>query len=370
MRPRVLVVDDHEQNVELLEAYLAGGYEALKAYNGEEALEKARADPPDLILLDVIMPGLNGYEVCRRLKQGEETRFIPVVMVTALQEKEERIKGLEAGADDFLTKPVDQVELLARVKSLLRIKQFHDESARLNRELKEINGALEQKVTEQVEHIQRMEGLKRYLSPQVAEELITEGTTVGRVKRKNLTVFFTDIRGFTNTAEETEPEDLLEILNRYFSEMVQIVFDYGGIVGKFMGDGIMGFIGDPYECPDHAERAVKMALDMQSRVKLLSEEWPFNDILSLGIGIGINTGYVTVGNVGSPLHMDYTTVGKNVNLAARLEQEAKPGQTLISQRTYSVVKHMVEVEKPREIEVKGFAKPVMVYNVCRISGLK
>jgi class 3 adenylate cyclase len=363
MRPRVLVVDDHEQNVELLEAYLADNYEILKAYNGEEALEKVGADPPDLILLDVVMPGLDGYEVCRRLKQGEETRFIPVVMVTALKEKEERVKGLEVGADDFLTKPVDSSELLARVKSLLRIKQLRDE-------LLQINQNLEQKVKEQVRHIQRVESLKRYLSPQIAEGLISEDASIGQVKRKNLTVFFTDIRGFTNIAEETEPEELLEMLNEYFSEMVQIVFKHGGTVGKFMGDGIMGFFGDPEEYPDHAERAIKMAMEMQSRVKFLGEEQPFGDVLLLGIGIGINTGYVTVGNIGSPLHMDYTVVGRNVNLAARLEQEAKPGQTLISQRTYNLVKDVVEVEKLKEIEAKGFDRPMMVYDVYGVSDLR
>jgi class 3 adenylate cyclase len=225
-------------------------------------------------------------------------------------------------------------------------------------------------VKEQVRHIQRVESLKRYLSPQIAEGLISEDASIGQVKRKNLTVFFTDIRGFTNIAEETEPEELLEMLNEYFSEMVQIVFKHGGTVGKFMGDGIMGFFGDPEEYPDHAERAIKMAMEMQSRVKFLGEEQPFGDVLLLGIGIGINTGYVTVGNIGSPLHMDYTVVGRNVNLAARLEQEAKPGQTLISQRTYNLVKDVVEVEKLKEIEAKGFDRPMMVYDVYGVSDLR
>jgi class 3 adenylate cyclase len=309
------------------------------------------------------MPGLNGYEVCRRLKEGEETKFIPIVMVTSLREKEEKIKGLEVGADDFLTKPVDSCELTARVKSLLRIKQLHDE-------LSEVNQSLEQRVKEQVEHIRKVENLKRYLSPQVAEGLITDGTPIGQVKRKNLTIFFTDIRGFTNIAEETEPEELLEMLNKYFSEMIQIVFKYGGTVGKFLGDGLMGFFGDPEEYPDHAERAVKMALEMQSRVKSLSEEWLFSDVLSLGIGIGINTGYVTVGNIGSEACMDYTVIGRNVNLSARLQEEAKSGQTLISQRTYNLVKDVVEVEKVKEVEVRGFDKPVAVYSIYNVPGLK
>jgi class 3 adenylate cyclase len=310
-----------------------------------------------------MMPGINGYEVCRRLKAGEETRFIPVVMVTALKETEERVKALEAGADDFLTKPVDSSELLARVKSSLRVKQLQDE-------LLEMNRNLEQKVKEQVDQIERLNSMKRYISPQVAERLISEGTTVGQIKRKNLTVFFSDIRGFTKIAEEMEPEELLEMLNKYFSEMTKIVFKYGGTIDKFMGDGIMGFIGDPCEYPDHAQRAIKMATEMQSKVKDLSSDWFSYGTSSLQIGIGINTGYVTVGDIGSEAHMDYTVVGRHVNLAARLQQEAKPGQIVVSQRTYSLVKDMVEAEEIGEVEMKGFDKPVVVYDVYGVSDLK
>jgi class 3 adenylate cyclase len=355
VRPKILVVDDNEQNVELLEAYLANKYEVLKAYNGEEALEKVKADPPDLILLDIMMPGLNGYEVCRRLKEGERTKFIPVVMVTSLKEREERVKGLEVGADDFLTKPVDRVELLARVKSVLRIKQLRDE-------LVEINQNLEQKVKEQVGQIQKLNRLRQYFSPQLAESLIHD-EDIGRVRRKNLTIFFIDIRGFTSLSEKMEPEELLNLLNEYFSEMIQIIFDHGGTVGKFMGDGIMGFFGDPEEYPDHAQRAIRMALKMQGRVKELNKESLFWGDFPLSVGIGINTGYVTVGNIGPENHRDYTVIGRHVNLAARLEQEAKPGQILISQRIYNLVKSEVEAEKIGEIAMKGFESPVPVYNV-------
>ena len=358
MSSKILVVDDNKQNAELLEFHLADDYEVLKAYNGEEALQKVKADPPDLILLDVMMPGLDGYEVCQRLKEKEETKFIPVVMVTALKEKEERIKGLEAGADDFLTKPVDSSELLARVKSLLRIKHLHDE-------LSEINQSLEQKVKEQVEQIQNLSRLKQYFSPQLAESLIHD-ENIGKVRRKNLTIFFIDIRDFTSLSEKMEPEELLNLLNGYFSEMTQIIFDHGGTVGKFMGDGIMGFFGDPEECPDHSQRAIKMALKMQERVKELNEKSFFWGDFPLSIGIGINTGYVTVGDVGPENHRDYTVIGRHVNLAARLESEAKPGQILISQRTYNLVKSTIEAEKMREIAMKGFESPVPVYKVYHV----
>jgi class 3 adenylate cyclase len=316
------------------------------------------------------MPEIDGYELCQRLKKNEETKFIPVVMVTSLKEKEERIKGLEVGADDFLTKPVDPSELLARVRSLLRIKHLHDELAEANKNLKELNETLEQRVKGQVEQIQKLNSMKRYISPQIVERLISEDAIVGQVKRKSLTVFFSDIRGFTKIADEMEPEELLEMLNKYFSEMTEIVFKYGGTLDKFMGDGIMGFIGDPCEYSDHAQRAVKMAIEMQSKVEALNEEWGSYSPSPLQIGIGVNTGYVTVGNIGSEAHTDYTAIGRNVNLAARLEQEAKPGQILISQRTYSLVKDVIEAEKVGEIEVKGFDRPVMAYSIYSVSDLK
>ena len=359
-RFRVLVVDDNEANVELLEAYLSTQYEVVKAFDGEEALQKVKTDSPDLILLDIMMPHLNGYEVCKRLKEGKETSFIPIVMVTALTDKSEKIKGLEAGADDFLTKPVDRAELLARVKSLLRIKYLHDELTQLNK-------TLEKKVNQQVEQIQDLGRLKQYFSPQLAESLIHD-ENIGKVRRKNLTIFFIDIRGFTTISEKVEPEELLDMLNEYFSEMTKIIFDCGGTVGKFMGDGIMGFFGDPGECPDHAQKAVEMALKMQKRVDELNGKDHFWGESPLSIGIGINTGYVTVGNVGPENHRDYTVIGRHVNLAARLESEAKTGQILISQRTYKQVKSEIEAEKIGEIAMKGFDSPVPVYNVvCEVS---
>ena len=363
-------MDDNVQNVKLLEVYMASKYETLKAYNGQEALAKVKSDHPDLILLDVMMPGLNGYQVCKILKEHEDTNPIPVIMVTTLKGKEEKIKGLDVGADDFLIKPVDSTELLARVKSLIRIKYFHDELSKANKNLKKLNETLEERVKAQVEQVQRLSNMKRYISPQIVESLIADRTTVGQAKRKNLTIFFSDIRDFTKIAEEMEPEELLEMLNKYFSEMTEIVFKHGGTLDKFMGDGIMGFIGDPCEYPDHSLRGVKMAMEMQFKAQALNKKWAFYSITPIQIGIGLHTGYVTVGNIGSETHMDYTVIGRNVNLAARLQEEAKPGQILISRRTYSLVKGMVEVKELGKIEVKGFEKPVVAYDVCKVLGLK
>lgn len=214
--------------------------------------------------------------------------------------------------------------------------------------------------------IQALSRLRQYFSPKLAQRLVSD-EDVFRVRRKNLTIFFTDIRGFSMLSDETEPEELLNMLNEFFTEMTQIIFQWGGTVGKFIGDCIMGFFGDPDEQPNHAELAVKMALEMQARVKTLNEKSPLWSDHPLSIGIGINSGFVTIGNVGPENHRDYTVIGRHVNLAARLEEEAKPGQVLVSQRTYRMVADMVKAEEVGHISVKGFDKPVLAYNVLGLS---
>lgn len=358
-RSKVLIVDDEELNRELLEAVLISQYDVIIACDGKEALKKVNQNPPDIILLDVMMPGLDGYAVCKQLKDKKETSIIPIVMVTALKEKEDRIRALEVGADDFLSKPIDRPEVLARVKSLLRVKHLYDE-------LTNINKTLEQRVNEQIGQIQRLSRLKQYFSPSLAEKLISDDS-INQTKRKDLTIFFIDIRNFTHLSEAMEPEELLSMLNIYFTEMVQIIFKWKGTVGKFIGDGIMGFFGDPVECSDHAELAIKMGLEIQNRIKELNENSITFSEFPLHIGVGINTGYVTIGNIGPEHHKDYTVIGKHVNLAACLESNAKPGQVLISQRTYSMINGGLEVEEVGHIDVKGFDKPVRIYNVTGLS---
>ncbi len=354
-RSKILVVDDKEMNIELIEAHLSPQYDLIPARSGKEALEKVELSPPDLVLLDIMMPGIDGYDVCRRLKEHPKARMIPVVMVTALREKDERIKALEVGADDFLTKPVDRAELLARVKSLLRIRDLYDELTRINKTLK-------QKVKDQVSHIQNLGRLKQYFSPQVAERLVSD-QDIFKPRRKNLTVFFIDIRDFHRLIETLEPEELLNILDLYFTDMTRIIFDWGGTVGKFISDGIMGFFGDPEECPNHAELAIKMGLEAKYQISRLNEKNPLLKDTPLHIGIGINTGYVTVGNIGPANHRDYTVIGRTVNVAAKIETQAQPGQILIGPKTYNLVEDIVKARAVETIKVKGFDKPVKVYEV-------
>lgn len=237
----------------------------------------------------------------------------------------------------------------------------------LSGEIQELNRSLADKVKQQVEEIERVGRLKRYLSPLVVQKVVEKKADMGIVSnRKNLTVLFSDIRGFTSATETMEPESAIELLNEYLSEMTKIIYEEGGTLDKFMGDGIMAFYGDPIEYEDHAKRAVNTALKMQERLKELQEKWHSDGQEILKIGIGISTGYVTVGNIGCEDHLDYTVIGNNVNLAARLQSLAKEGEIIISPRTYASVKDMISAEEVGKIEIKGFHKPVDVYKVLGV----
>ncbi len=256
---KILVVDDQPQNVKLLADLLgAKGYTVLTAASGADGLDQVSKGHPDLVLLDVVMPGMTGYEVCRRIRASPDTAMLPVVMVTSLDPGEERIKGLDAGADDFLTKPVNHAELLARVRSLLRIKALHVQ-------LEEANRTLEQRVQDQVQQLERLGRLKRFFSPQLAE-LILAGGTEDPLKshRREVTVVFLDLRGFTSFAETAEPEEVMSVLHEYHTEMGRVILAHGGTLERFAGDGMMVFFNDPVPVPDAPERAVRMVLAMHA----------------------------------------------------------------------------------------------------------
>ena len=357
---RILVVDDTPMNVKLLEGVLAGhGYAVMTASSGAAALERVRADRPDLVLLDVVMPEMSGYEVCRRLRADEATRLLPVVMVTALDPTAERVKGIEAGADDFLTKPINQPELLARVRSLLRIRALHDELAELNR-------TLEKRVQEQVAQLERLGRLRRFFSPQLAE-LIVAGDTEDPLKshRREITVVFLDLRGFTAFAETAEPEEVMTVLREYHAEMGRLIMAAEGTLERFTGDGMMIFFNDPVQVPDPAVRAVRMAATMRERIATLTEAWRKRGF-DLDFGVGIAQGYATIGAVGFEGRLDYGAIGTVTNLASRLCGEAKPGQILLSQRVAGGVEDTAEVEAVGELTLKGFQRPVKAYNVVRL----
>jgi adenylate cyclase len=357
---KILVVDDTPHNVKLLADLLgARGYAVTTAAAGREALALIEADCPDMVLLDVVMPQMSGYEVCRKIRENPATAILPIIMVTALDPTQERVKGLEAGADDFLTKPINQPELLARVRSLLRIKKLYDELDGLNR-------TLESRVREQVAQLERLGRLKRFFSPQLAEVIVSGGTEDPlKSHRREITVVFLDLRGFTAFAETAEPEEVMGVLREYHTEMGRLILEHDGTLERFTGDGMMVFFNDPVPVPNPAERAVRMALAMRERVAGLSVMWRKRGF-DLDFGVGIAQGYATIGAIGFEGRLDYGAIGTVTNLAARLCGEARPGQILVAQRVLSAVEEFAEGEPVGEMALKGFLKPVPAYNVLRL----
>jgi class 3 adenylate cyclase/CheY-like chemotaxis protein len=362
-KPRILVVDDTPENIRLLEALLEPrGYAVITASSGQEALAKLRDQHPDLVLLDVVMPEMDGYQVCRRLREDPATTVLPVVMVTA-SGSEQRVAAIEAGADDFISKPLDQAELLARIRSLLRIKQYHDKIEAQAAELKRWNRDLEQRVGEQVDELVRVGRLKRFLAPQLVEVITSSGDdSFLESHRREITVVFCDLRGFTAFAESGEPEDVMNVLRQYHTALGELIFRFEGTLERFTGDGLMVFFNDPVPVEDPALRAVQMGVAMQERVGELAAEWRRHGH-DLHFGVGIAQGFATLGRIGFEGRFDYAAIGTVTNLAARLCDKAAPGQILMSQRVFAATETAVRAEPVEGLELKGFSRPLTVFNV-------
>ena len=366
-RPKILAVDDTPENLKLLDAILTTrGYELTTAANGTAALELIGTVQPDLVLLDIVMPGLNGYDVCRRLRDDPATRFLPIVMITASGDQE-RVQALEAGADDFIAKPFNQLELLARVRSLLRLKEYYDTIKQQSSELAEWNRTLEARVRDQVEEIERVSRLRRFLSPQIAELVLSQEALL-QPHRREISVVFCDLRGFTAFSETAEPEESLAVLRDYHQAVGAAVFRHEGTLEHFAGDGVMVWFNDPVTQDDHALRAVGMALAVRARMAELFEKWTKRGH-SLGFGAGIAMGHATLGRIGFEGRYDYGAVGNVTNLAQRLSAEAKPGQILVSQRVFSAIEAAVESESVGEVVLKGYSRPVAAYSVVTLKAL-
>ena len=368
--PLVLAVDDLPANVRLLDAVLSPrGYRVLGAGSGPEALALVAEHRPDLILLDIVMPEMDGYEVCRRLRQDPATAFLPVVMITASGDQE-RLLAIEAGADDFVAKPFDQAELLARVRSLLRIKRYHDTIEGQAAELAEWNRTLEQRVQEQVGQLERMGRLRRFLSPQLADLVVSSGDeSFLDSHRRDITVVFCDLRAFTAFAETAEPEEVMGVLDDYFQALGDLVTRFEGTLERFTGDGLMVFFNDPLPCEDAPLRAVRMAVAMRNRIQGLAQGWARHGY-DLALGVGVAQGYATLGRIGFEGRSDYTAIGNCTNLAARLCAEARPWQILLSPRVHAAVEEFVASEPVGELTLRGFSRPVATFNVVGLDAAR
>ena len=357
---RVLIVDDDAAMRRLLEVRLrALDCQVMMAGDGEEALQKVSVFQPDIILLDYMMPKVSGIEVVRHLKEDESTKGIPVILITSRGSLEDKVTGLDAGADDYVVKPFETFELLARVRSMLRIKRMHDT-------LEEWNRTLNDKVRQQVTEIERMNRLRRYLSPEIAETVLrAESDDFLKVHRREITVVFLDLRGFTAFSDTAEPEEVVELLRSYHAEMGKLIFDHEGTLEHFFGDGLMVFFNDPVPCERHTERAVCMALDMRARAEELRATWNKKGF-ELHLGIGLAAGYATLGNIGFEGRFDYGAIGNVTNLAARFSQEAKGGQILTDRKTLSRIEDLVEAEILGEMSLKGFVRPIVTFNIVKL----
>jgi DNA-binding response OmpR family regulator len=342
VKGRILVVDDQRANVEMLAGILrARGYEVLTALDGESALAQVGECPPDLVISDILMPGMDGYELCRRLRAAADTTLLPVILVTSLEPQEERVKGIEAGADDFLAKPVNWEELFARVKSLLRIKRLQDE-------VRAWNAQLEARVREQVAQLEQLGRLKRFFSRQVAEAIVAGGEDILEPHRREI----------------TDPEEVLELLRAYHATLGRTVDEFGGTLEHFAGDGVMIFFNDPFPVERPAERAVRMAIALQEAFAPIAGAWRKlgHDV---GLGIGIAQGEATLGVIGFEQRWEYAAIGNVPNLAARLCGEARAGEILLDAQTEREVAAYTEPVGP--LALRGFLQPVPAF---RLKALK
>lgn len=365
-RPTILYADDNADLRTYVRQLLADRYNVFLAVDGRDGLEKAQRYRPDLILSDQMMPRMNGREFLNAIRSDASLRSTPLVFLTARAGTSARIESLDAGADDYLAKPFDEQELLARIRNLLHARSQERELAVLNRRLEEWNSTLEDRVQEQVAQLERLERLKRSFSPQLADLIVAGGADDPlKSHRRELAVVFIDLRGFTAFSEISEPEEVMAVLREYHEAMGDLILSHEGTLERFTGDGMVVFFNDPLPVPDAPERAVRLATAMRESVARLSVGWRKRDY-RLDFGIGLAQGYATLGAIGFEARWDYGAIGSVINLASRLCDEAKPGQILMSKRLLGAVELLVDVEPVGDLMLKGFHNPVSTFNLVRL----
>jgi adenylate cyclase len=357
MAGRILVVDDQRTNAEMVSGLLRNlGYEVDVALDGEAALDVVRSKCPDLVVSDILMPRMDGYELCRRLRANPETALLPVILVTSAEPQTERVKGVEAGADDFLAKPVNWAELFARVKRLLQVKALQDE-------IKELNTRLEERVRDQVAQLERLSRMKRFFSRAVAEAIVAPGgEELLEPHRREITAVFLDLRGFTAFTDRADPDEVLELLRAYHATLGRTVDEFGGTLEHFAGDGIMIFFNDPIEIDNPAERAIRMALALQRAFNPIAEAWAKLGH-EVGLGIGIAQGDTTLGVIGFDQRWEYAAIGNVPNLAARLCGAAHAGEIILDGQTEQDIVGIAQTEFVGALSLRGFQQPVPAFRL-------
>jgi class 3 adenylate cyclase len=361
MAERILVVDDQRTTAEMVAGLLRNlGYDVQIALDGAAALERVLVAPPDLLVSDINMPMMNGYELCRRLRADPATALLPVILITSTEAHTERIKGIEAGADDFLMKPVNWPELFGRVKRLLRVKALQDE-------IKTLNARLEERVRDQVAQLERLGRLKRFFSRQVAEAIVAGGEDSLKPHRREITAVFLDLRGFTAFTDRADPEEVLELLRSYHAALGRTVDEFGGTLEHFAGDGMMIFFNDPFPVDRPAERAVRMAIALQRDFLPIAEAWEKLGH-QVGLGIGIAQGEATLGVIGFEQRWEYAAIGNVPNLAARLCGQAGAGEIVLDAQTEHDVAHLADTESVGPLSLRGFHHPVPAFRLRALNG--
>lgn len=353
----VLIVDDQADNLILMTRYLrAKGYSTRTAGNGIEALAAIELERPDLVLLDVIMPEMDGFKACEAIKSNPETMFLPVVLVTALDSRKDKLKGLEAGADEFLSKPVNKEELLIRVRSLIRWQEARNEA-------------------EQRKVAALRATFGRYVSPRLVESILSRQGTKSeamsdRESRVGAAVMFADLRNFTQTSERLAPDAVVSLLNEYFTALTNVTHQFEGTIFNMAGDSLLVGFGVPFAQPDSADRAAACAIAMQAAFTAITADWPERYGTVGGMGIGINYGDVVVGNVGSAAYMSYTVIGDTVNVAARLCGHAPAGTILVSEKMrmqLTRIEESLEFRRQQPLRIKGKSELQIAYTVASIA---
>jgi class 3 adenylate cyclase len=351
----ILVVDDNEMNRDLLSRRLAKkGFDVDVAEDGFKALKWIDDHPCDLILLDIMMPGMSGIEVLEKVRETRDGTELPIIMATAKDSREDIVGALRSGANDYVTKPIDFPVVLARVNAQLGLKRANDHVRSLMKDVERRN-----------EFIRRVFG--RYLTDEIAETLLDspEGLNMGG-ERREITIMMADIRGFTNISSHSAPEEVVTMVNNFLSVMTDVIIRYGGTIDEFIGDAILGLFGAPKAMHDHAEKAVACAIEMQQAMQQVNELNKAAGLPEFETGIGINTGEVIVGNIGSEKRAKYGVVGHHVNFTSRIESYTAGGQILISERTHDACRSILETRGEISVKPKGLDEEVKLIDVAAI----